>query len=145
METLRDILDHKGRKVWSVRPEDTVSHALDVLAEANAGALMVLTDAGKLVGVVSERDIARYAVTHRDTLFDMPVKDVMSTRIRSVPEAMTIEKAMALMTAERVRHLPVVEGERIDGVVSIGDVVKATVDEKDMVIDQLEHYISSSL
>jgi CBS domain-containing protein len=145
MEELRDILDQKGRTVWSVRPDDTVFHALSVLAEANIGALMVLTDSGELVGVISERDIARYAVTHRDELFDLPVRAIMSTRIRHAPANLSIEKCMALMTAERVRHLPVYQDERLDGVISIGDVVKAMVEEKNTVIEQLEHYIAGSL
>ncbi|MFP4115100.1 MAG: CBS domain-containing protein [Spirochaetota bacterium] len=145
MEELRDILDEKGRRVWSVRPDDTVYRALEVMAEANIGALVVLTDSGELVGVVSERDIARHGVSHKADLFDLPVREIMSRRIRSAPAAMSIDTCMALMTAERVRHVPVFEGERLDGIVSIGDVVKAMVHEKDIVIEQLEHYISSSL
>ncbi|MFW5738353.1 MAG: CBS domain-containing protein [bacterium] len=145
METLKDILDEKGRNVWSVRPDDSVIRALGVLSEANVGALMVITDAGKLVGVFSERDFARQALLHRGEVFELPVKEMMSTRVRTAPSTLDIDACMSLMTTERIRHLPVVEEGRLAGVISIGDVVKATAGEKDTVIEQLEHYISSSL
>jgi CBS domain-containing protein len=106
---------------------------------------MVTNDEGKLVGVFSERDFARHAPAHGDRVFSLPVKELMSTRIRSAPAGTSIDTCMALMTTERVRHLPVIESGRLEGVVSIGDVVKAIVDEKDTVIEQLEHYISSSI
>lgn len=145
METVKDVLDHKGGSVWSVRPDDSVIRALGVLSEANVGALMVIDDAGNLVGVFSERDFARQALVHRDEVYDLPVGELMSRRVRSVPLSLTIETCMAVMTSERIRHVPVFDGKRLAGVVSIGDVVKACVGEKDTVIDQLEHYISSSL
>jgi CBS domain-containing protein len=145
METVKDILDHKGGSVWSVRPDDSVIRALGVLSEANVGALMVITDAGELIGVFSERDFARHALVHREATFELPVAELMSKRVRSVGPSLAIEKCMALMTSERIRHIPVFDDGRLVGVVSIGDVVKATVGEKDTVIEQLEHYISSSL
>lgn len=145
METLKDILDEKGRNVWSVRPDDSVIRALGVLSEANVGALMVITDAGELVGVFSERDFARQTLLHREEVFELPVQDLMSTRVRSVPATLDIDSCMALMTSERIRHVPVLEERRLVGVVSIGDVVKATAGEQETVIEQLEHYISSSL
>ncbi len=145
METLKDVLDAKGRRVWSVRPDDTVERALSVLNEANIGALLVMTDSGDLVGVFSERDFARKALTHGDAVMETPVRELMSTELRSATPEMTIEQSMAVMTAERIRHLPVFSGDRLEGLVSIGDVVKAMVQEKNLVIDQLEHYIESSL
>ena len=145
METLKDILDEKGRNVWSVRPDDSVIRALGVLSEANVGALMVITDAGELVGVFSERDFARQTLLHREEVFELPVQDLMSTRVRSVPATLDIDSCMALMTSERIRHVPVLEERRLVGVVSIGDVVKASAGEQETVIEQLEHYISSSL
>ena len=145
METLKDILDEKGRNVWSVRPDDSVIRALGVLSEANVGALMVITDAGELVGVFSERDFARQTLLHREEVFELPVQDLMSTRVRSVPATLDIDSCMALMTSERIRHVPVLEERRLVGVVSIGDVVKAFAGEQETVIEQLEHYISSSL
>lgn len=145
MELVQDILETKGRSVHAIGPEQTVESALAKMADANVGALMVTDEGGRIVGVFSERDFARRAVTHRDEIFRAPVREFMTTRIRSVPAGTSIDTCMALMTAERIRHLPVVEDGHLTGVISIGDVVKAIVDEKDTVIEQLEHYISSSI
>ena len=145
METVKDILESKGHAVWSVRPDDTVTHALELLANANIGALMVVSDDGGLVGVYSERDFAREAVSHGAGIFGMHVNELMSTSIRTIPPNLPIDACMALMTRERFRHLPVVQDGRLAGVVSIGDVVKVAVEERDLEIEQLEHYISSSL
>lgn len=145
MKTLQDILDKKGDDVHSVRTDDTVEKALGILAEHNIGAVLVLDELDDLIGVFSERDFARHALEHRSHIFELHVETFMSRRVRSVPETTTIENAMALMTAERVRHLPVYANGHVAGVVSIGDVVKSMVDEKDIMIDQLEHYISGTL
>jgi len=145
MELLKDILDSKGREVLTVSPETTVRDALVTMAQKNIGALMVTNADRRLVGVFSERDFARHALSHGNDVFGLPVSDLMSTRIRSAPAGTSIDTCMALMTTERIRHLPVIENGILEGVVSIGDVVKATVDEKDTVIEQLEHYISSSI
>lgn len=145
METIKDVLDHKGRTVWSIRPHDTVLHALEVLADAGIGALLVITDSGEVVGLFSERDFARHALTHREDLFGQPVSEFMTRELRWAPPEMTIEECMAHMTQARVRHLPVFSEGRLEGVVSIGDVVHATVHEKDLMIEQLEHYIEGSL
>ena len=145
MELVQDILETKGHSVHTIGPDETVQSALAKMAEANVGALMVTDGTGRIVGVFSERDFARRAVTHRDEVFSVPVRDFMTTRIRSVPAGTSIDTCMALMTTERIRHLPIVEDGHLTGVISIGDVVKAIVDEKDTVIEQLEHYISSSI
>ena len=145
MELVQDILETKGHSVRTIGPDETVATALAKMAEANIGALMVTDETGRIVGVFSERDFARRAVTHRDEIFTVPVSEFMTTRIRSVPAGTSIDTCMALMTTERIRHLPVVEDGHLSGVISIGDVVKAIVDEKDTVIEQLEHYISSSM
>jgi len=145
MELVQDILETKGHSVHTIGPDETVQFALAKMAEANVGALMVTDGTGRIVGVFSERDFARRAVTHRDEVFSVPVRDFMTTRIRSVPAGTSIDTCMALMTTERIRHLPIVEDGHLTGVISIGDVVKAIVDEKDTVIEQLEHYISSSI
>ena len=145
MHNLKEIINSKGDDVYSVRPDDTVEHALGVLLEHNIGAVLVLDDLGDLIGVFSERDFARHALEHRAHIFDLRVETFMSRQVRAVPEKTTIDEAMSYMTTGRMRHLPVYDNGRIAGVVSIGDVVKAVVDEKDVMIDQLEHYISSSL
>lgn len=145
MELVKDILETKGRSVHAIGPDESVQSALAKMAESNVGALMVTDEAGRIVGVFSERDFARRAVTHREGIFSVPVKEFMTTRIRSVPAGTSIDTCMALMTAERIRHLPIVEDGHLIGVISIGDVVKAIADEKDTVIEQLEHYISSSM
>ena len=145
METVKDILERKGHAVWSVRPDDTVTHALELLATANVGALMVVSDDGALVGVYSERDFAREAVTCGAEIFGKPVAELMSTSVRTIPDTLPIDACMALMPSERLRHLPVLRDGRLVGVVSIGDVVKVAVEERDLEIEQLEHYISSSL
>ncbi|MFW6292971.1 MAG: CBS domain-containing protein [Spirochaetota bacterium] len=145
MELVQDILETKGHSVRTIGPDETVESALAKMADANVGALMVTDETGRIVGVFSERDFARRAVTHRDEVFLSPVRAFMTTRIRSVSAGTSIDTCMALMTTERIRHLPVVEDGHLNGVISIGDVVKAIVDEKDTVIEQLEHYISSSM
>jgi len=145
MELVQDILETKGHSVHTIGPDETVQFALAKMAEANVGALMVTDGTGRIVGVFSERDFARRAVTHRDEIFAVPVREFMTTRIRSIPAGTSIDTWMALMTTERIRHLPIVENGHLSGVISIGDVVKAIVDEKDTVIEQLEHYISSSM
>ncbi len=145
MELVQDILETKGHSVRTIGPDETVASALAKMAEANVGALMVTDEGGRIVGVFSERDFARRAVTHQEEVFAVPVREFMTTRIRSVPAGTSIDTCMALMTTERIRHLPVVEDGHLNGVISIGDVVKAIVDEKNTVIEQLEHYISSSM
>ena len=141
MISIRQLLERKGSEVWSTSPDASVYEALQLLAEKNIGALVVLRD-GELVGVVSERDYARKVVLHGKTSMKTPVKEIMTEEVITVGIGSTVEEAMALMTDKRIRHLPVVEGERIVGVVSIGDLVKAIMADQEFTIDQLEKYIS---
>src|SRR5262245_31666746 len=129
MHTANDILKHKGHAVWCVQPTDTVLHALDVMAEHDIGAVLVL-DGEKLVGVLSERDYARKVVLAGRSSKESQVREVMTSHVVCVAPAQSIETCMALMTNRRLRHLPVVDHKRVIGIVSIGDLVKATIDDQ---------------
>ncbi|MFP4484919.1 MAG: CBS domain-containing protein [Spirochaetaceae bacterium] len=145
METVRDILQHKGRKVYSIPPDATVKEALLAMNRHNVGALLVIDDNHKVVGVFSERDYARHMIDSDKGSDSTRVSEIMSREVAAIPENRTIEECMAVMTKRRVRHLPVFEGNELVGVVSIGDVVNAVIHQQAVVIDQLEHYISGSL
>lgn len=140
MTTVRAVLAAKGGEVHSVTPQTTVYDALKKLAEHSIGALAVL-EGGKLVGIVSERDYARKVILKGKSSLDTPVRDIMSTRVVCVGPLLTVEEGMGLMTAHSVRHLPILEGTSLVGIVSIGDLVKSVIQDKEFVIEQLEHYI----
>ncbi len=142
MKTVRDLIGQKGRVVWSVRPEATVFEALELMAEKEIGALVVL-EGERPVGIFSERDYARQIILKGKASKDTPVREVMSPRVMYVRPEQTIEDCMALMTDKHIRHLPVLENDRLTGILSIGDVVKAVISEKQFLIEQLEHYITS--
>jgi CBS domain-containing protein len=141
MLTAKDILKDKGRAVWSVKPTDSVLQALGVMAEHDIGAVLVMDD-DKLVGVLSERDYARKVVLAGRSSKDSPVKDVMTVHVVCVAPERTIDECMALMTSKRLRHLPVLDHKRVVGIVSIGDLVKATIDDQQFTITQLQMYIA---
>jgi CBS domain-containing protein len=141
METVHQVLRRKGSDYYWVPPGATVCDALARMDEKNVGALLVL-DQDVLVGLVSERDCAMKCILQGKSPPETLVSEIMSTDVAYVTPEQTIEQCMALVTDLRTRHLPVMEGERILGVVSIGDLVKATIAEKDFVIRQLEHYIA---
>jgi CBS domain-containing protein len=143
MKTVQQILRHKGSMFWSVTPETMVFEALKLLAEKDVGALLVL-EAGRLVGIISERDYARKVVLKGKSALDTPVSEIMTSRVMCVRPDQTVEECMALVTEKRIRHLPVLVDDEVVGVVSIGDLVKATIDEKDFLIKQLENYITGS-
>ncbi len=143
MISIRQLLKRKGSEVWSTSPDASVYEALQLLAEKNIGALVVLRD-GELVGVISERDYARKVILRRKTSMKTPVKEIMTEEVITVGTGSTVEEAMILMTDKRIRHLPVVEGEKIVGVVSIGDLVKAIIADQEFTIDQLGKYISGT-
>lgn len=141
MTTVRDVLDRKGRQIYSVNPGDSVYRALEIMSDHRIGALMVV-DEGKLVGVVSERDYARKIALQGKSSRDTHVADIMTRNVYCIRPGARIEDCMALMTEKSVRHLPVMEEDGLDGVISIGDVVKATITHQEFIIDQLEHFIS---
>jgi CBS domain-containing protein len=142
MKTVRDVLGHKGRKIWSVSPNNTVYEALQLMAEKEIGAVLVM-ESDRPVGILSERDYARQVILKGRTSKDTPVREIMSTRLVYIRPEQTVEDCMALMTDKRIRHLPVLEEGQLLGVLSIGDVVKAVISEKQFLIEQLENYISS--
>ncbi len=142
MPTAHDILRYKGRSVHSVSPTDTVLAALSTMAEHDIGAVVVI-EGGEIVGVLSERDYARKVALVGRTSRDSPVSAIMSTDIVWVAPQRSIEECMALMTERRVRHLPVIENRRVLGVISIGDLVKAMIDEQEFTIRELKSYIAS--
>jgi CBS domain-containing protein len=143
---VRQLLAEKGSRaddVWSVGPDDTVFRALEVMAERNVGALIVL-ESGRLVGVLSERDYARKVILRGLASRDVRVRDLMTQDVVTVGPDETVRGCMQRMTDGRFRHLPVLEGGRIVGVVSIGDVVKAIMADQAFEIEQLQGYISGT-
>lgn len=140
MKTVRDILAQKGGEVTSVGADDTVLAALQRMAEKEIGAVLVVADA-RPVGLFTEREYARQVVLKGKASKDTPVRDIMLRDFVCVRPEQTVEDCMALMTDKRVRHLPVLDGGRVVGIVSIGDAVKAVISEKEFIIEQLASYI----
>jgi len=140
METIRQILSKKGNQVFSVAPETTVYDTLKLMADKNIGAVLVL-DEGKLVGIMSERDYARKVILHGKFSKEIPVKEIMSTNVIYIDPDQTIKNTKAVMIQKRIRHLPVMEDDKLVGIISIGDVVNAVLEENIFMIDQLYTYI----
>lgn len=141
MPTAHDILRFKGRTVYAVHPTDTVLAALGVMAEHDIGAVIVL-DGNELAGILTERDYARKVVLVGRASKDSPVGSIMTAEVVCVGPNRSIDDCMTLMTQHRVRHLPVVDNGQVIGLVSIGDLVKATIDEQEFTINQLKSYIA---
>jgi CBS domain-containing protein len=142
MPNVQDVLNEKGHDIYKIGPDDTVFEALRVMAEHEVGALPVL-EGDRLVGLISERDYARKVILLERSSHNTPVRDIMTSRVTCVEPTRTVEECMALMTDKRTRHLPVLENGRLIGLVSIGDLVKAIIDEQQFIISQLETYIAS--
>lgn len=141
MKTVRELLRAKGYDIWSVAPDDSVYDALKLMADKNVGAVLV-TKAGNLVGILSERDYARKVILKGRTAKDTPVREIMTEKVVYVRPDQTSDECMALMTNKRVRHLPVIENDQLIGIISIGDVVKAIMSHQEFMIEQLENYIT---
>ena len=139
--TVRDMLRGKS-EIYSVEPSDTVLEALRMMADKNVGAVLVRSDE-KIDGIFSERDYARKVILLGKTSRETLVSEIMTPRVVSVEPNWTADQCMALMTEKRIRHLPVMEQGRLVGVISIGDVVRAVVDEQQFTIDVLQRYITS--
>lgn len=142
MATVRQVLEEKGRTVWTIGPDASVYDAVAQMAEKEIGALPVMQD-GRLVGLISERDYARKIILRGRASKDTPVRDIMTTRVVYARPDQTVEECMAVITDQRVRHLPVLEHGRLIGIISIGDLVKTIIAEQQFIIDQLVQYIAS--
>lgn len=142
MTTLKMLLKDKGHDVWSVHPDDTVLDAIKMLAEKDIGALIVIKD-DKPVGIFTERDYARNVYLKGKSSLDTAVRDVMVAPVIFVKPDQTVDECMALMTAKRFRHLPIMDGDELVGMVSIGDLVKSVIAEQQFTIEQMEQYIHS--
>jgi CBS domain-containing protein len=142
MITVRHLLDRKGRALFSIAPEDPVLEAIRMMADRHVGALLVMRGT-ELAGIISERDYARKVVLLGRSSADTPVSQIMSTPVISVSLDHSVQDCMRLMTERRIRHLPVIDGGRVVGMVSIGDLVKAVIEEQQQTIEQLESYIHS--
>ena len=140
METIRQILGKKGNQIYSVKPETTVYDTLKLMADKNIGAVLVL-EQGKLVGIMSERDYARKVVLKGKFSKEIPVNEIMSPNVICIDPDQTIINTKAVMIQKRIRHLPVMEDEKLVGIISIGDVVNAVLEENSFMIDQLATYI----
>jgi CBS domain-containing protein len=135
------LLQSKGTQVYSVTPETKVFDAIQMMAEKNVGALVVLSD-DRVVGIFSERDYTRKVVLHGKSSKETEVRELLSTPVISASPGSSVEECMRLMTTYRVRHLPILEGEKLVGVISIGDLVNWTISAQSTAIHQLQNYIA---
>jgi CBS domain-containing protein len=141
MQTVSQLLQEKGNQIFSVAPQDSVLHAIEVMATRHVGALLVMTQ-GNLIGIISERDYARKVILKQRSSHDTPVADIMTAPAISVAPEDTIHRCMQLMTDGKFRHLPVLSNGRVVGMLSIGDLVKAVIKDQTEHIQQLERYIA---
>lgn len=142
MITVRHLLDGKGRALFSIEPEDPVLEAIRMMAERHVGALLVMRGT-ELAGILSERDYARKVVLLGRSSAETPVWQIMTSPVITVSPDNSVQDCMRLMTDRRIRHLPVMEGGKVVGMISIGDLVKAVIEEQQQTIEQLETYIHS--
>jgi CBS domain-containing protein len=136
------ILKRKRGEVWSVRPEQTVYEAIEMMADRGVGALLVMSE-GKLAGIISERDYARKVILQGRSSKTTVIQEIMTSPVISVSPSDQVDECMELMTRNRIRHLPIMETERVIGIVSIGDLVKWLVSEQEETIEHLHNYISA--
>jgi CBS domain-containing protein len=140
MTTVRQLLDRKGSQIYSVEPEDPVLEAIQLMADRHVGALLVMRGE-ELLGIVSERDYARKVILLGRSSSETPVWQIMSSPVITVTPDRTVEDCMRVVTDNRIRHLPVTAQERVLGMISIGDLVKAVIEEQQQTIEHLESYI----
>ena len=138
--TVSSILQYKGHDVWSVSPDESVFQAISLMADKGIGALVVI-EGETLVGIISERDYARKVALKGKTSKDTPVRDIMTSPVVSVSPNQTVDECMRIVTAKRIRHLPVVQNEKVVGVVSIGDLVQRVISTQGEIIQYLQEYI----
>jgi len=141
MQTVSQLLGGKGSQIYSVAPTDSVLRAIEIMATRHIGALLVMNQ-GTLAGIISERDYARKVILKNRSSHDTPVSEIMTSPAITVSPTDTVHHCMQVMTDSRFRHLPVVDSGRVVGVLSIGDLVKAVIEEQSAQIEQLERYIA---
>ena len=141
MNSVKELLKNKGKEVWSLSPDTRVFDALEIMADKNIGAMPVL-ESEKIVGIFSERDYARKVILQGKASKDTHVNEIMSTKVHHVDPEQSIQECMELMTENRIRHLPVLEGGDLVGIITIGDVVKEIISEQEFMMGQLENYIT---
>jgi len=142
MQSVGELLDHKGHTVYAVPPGTLVFDAIREMADHAIGALLVM-DGERLVGILSERDYARKCVLENRSSRETTVDEIMTAEVVCSTAGQSVEQCMALMTDKRIRHLPIIDQGRVIGIVSIGDLVKSIISEQKFIIEQLEHYIAS--
>jgi len=144
MKNVKEILDAKGSKIWSISPKAKVFDALKLMAEKQIGAVMVMDEKGRVQGIMTERDYSRKIILFGKSSKETFVEEIMTPvdKMFNIRPDNSLEECMVLMTAKHVRHLPVCDGDKFVGLLSIGDVVKAIISEKDVLIEQLSNYIS---
>ena len=143
MTTIAQLLNTKGNQVWSVEPKATIFKALEIMSEKEIGALLVMVD-GKLTGIFSERDYARKVILKGKSSKETLVGELMTKKVFYIDSQKTINDCMAMMTAKRIRHVPVIEDNQVMGIVTIGDVVNQIISEQEVTINHLENYITGS-
>ena len=143
MTTIAQLLNAKGNQIWSVEPKATIFEALEIMSEKEIGALLVMED-GKLTGIFSERDYARKVILKGKSSKETPVGELMTRKVFYIDSQKTINDCMAMMTAKRIRHVPVIEDNQVVGIVTIGDVVNQIISEQEVTINHLENYITGS-
>ena len=143
MTTIAQLLNAKGNQIWSVEPKATIFEALEIMSEKEIGALLVMED-GKLTGIFSERDYARKVILKGKSSKETPVGELMTKKVFYIDPQKTTNDCMAMMTAKRIRHVPVIEDNQVVGIVTIGDVVNQIISEQEVTINHLENYITGS-
>jgi CBS domain-containing protein len=141
MKTVRQVLEEKGHDVASIKPDESVFEAIRIMAEKGIGSLVV-TDNERLVGIISERDYARKVVLQGRTAQTTAVREIMTTRVVYARPEQTVQECMAVITDKRIRHLPVLDGTKLIGIISSGDLIKSMISEQQFIIEQLENYIA---
>jgi CBS domain-containing protein len=141
VDTVKDMLDVKGRYIWSISPSKSVYQAIELMAEKEVGALTVLNDGGALAGIVSERDYARKVILKSKVASEVTVGDIMTRDVISVDENSSIDTCMFLMSDNKIRHLPVVVEGRLVGIITVGDLLKFNLKQKSIELEELENYI----
>jgi CBS domain-containing protein len=141
MQRVSDLLADKGSDVWSLGPAQSVYQAIEMMSLKGVGALTVVDDAGRLIGIISERDYARKIILEGRLSKETAVSEIMTTDVVTTGEQASVDECMTLMTDRRIRHLPILEDDRLVGIISVGDLVKSMISEKDYQIEQLEKYV----